>query len=451
MFNRLKKLKSAFGPSLTKRRVAPVMTRLARDERGVIIIMFALLLPIMIGFIGMGVEVAYWFQDRRDLQAAADAGALAGAYEVAEDRVSSAEAVAQREAEANGWSSSNGDTILVNNDQINSTFPSSGNFDDDSNAVEVILTRTLQPLFIGYFMDNLTLTAGAVATVVAGATEACVLALGNGLSPGASAITVNGGVDVVFDGCTLATNSENSKAIKVSGTIQADCAYIQGGGALQEVGGGTLTTTKCSGTKAGQPEVADPYADIAEPSFADCGSNNGTAADSPLSADVYCKITVSGGDDLVMTEGTYFIDQGDFKVTGGTVTATDAAGVTIVFGDSSGGNNCGIVNVTGGELDMTAPPDEADTYTGILFFRHSSCSSSGGDFSFTGNSDSTLIGAMYNPGAGINFSGGTSVSGACLQLIGNQVTFSGDGTIGNDCDGTGVSGIEAGGKGSLVE
>ena len=255
MFNRLKKLKSAFGPSLTKRRVAPVMTRLARDERGVIIIMFALLLPIMIGFIGMGVEVAYWFQDRRDLQAAADAGALAGAYEVAEDRVSSAEAVAQREAEANGWSSSNGDTILVNNDQINSTFPSSGNFDTDDNAIEVILTRTLQPLFIGYFMDNLTLTAGAVATVVAGATEACVLALGSGLAPGASDITVSGGASVTMSGCTFATNSTNNAAIKLTGggSLTADCVY-SGGGIT-----GTPTTTTCASPgKTNQPTISEP-------------------------------------------------------------------------------------------------------------------------------------------------------------------------------------------------
>ncbi|MCH7551741.1 MAG: pilus assembly protein, partial [Proteobacteria bacterium] len=159
MFNRLKKLSAAFRSSLMRRRLPPVMTRLARDERGVIIVMFAFLLPIMIGFIGLGVEVAYWFQDRRDLQAAADAGAIAGAYEIAEGRVSTADTVAQREAEANGWSSSEG-AITVNNEQINSTDPSSGNFDDDDNAIEVILTRTLNPLFIGYFMDTLTLTAG---------------------------------------------------------------------------------------------------------------------------------------------------------------------------------------------------------------------------------------------------------------------------------------------------
>ena len=53
------------------------MGRLAADQRGVIIVMFALMLPIFLGFIGLGVEVGYWFQIKRDLQAAADAPATA--------------------------------------------------------------------------------------------------------------------------------------------------------------------------------------------------------------------------------------------------------------------------------------------------------------------------------------------------------------------------------------
>lgn len=453
MFNRLQKFSAAFGAFLTGRRLLHVMTGLARDERGVIIVMFAFMLPIMIGFLGLGVEVAFWFQDRRDLQAAADAGALAGAYEVAEDRVSSTSTVAQREAEANGWSSSEG-TITVNNDQVNSTFPSSGNFDADSDAVEVILTRTIEPLFIGYFMDNLTLTAGAVATVVAGATEACVLALGDGLAPGASAITVSGTASVTMTGCTFATNSDNNAAIKLTGggSLTADCVYSGGGIS------GTPTTTACASPgKTNQPTISDPYADIAQPAFASCSnpadnySLSGSSTDTLDASiqDVYCKITSSSSGTLTLDAGTYFLDGGDFKISGsGNVSATN--GVTIVLGDSSGGSSCGNVNITGsGEIDMTAPT--SGTYSGILFFRHSSCSSTGQDMSFSGNSDSTVIGAIYSPSKGLNISGGTSIAGSCLQLIANQISFTGSGTIGSECDSAGTSSILAGGKGSLVE
>ena len=46
--------------------------------------MFALMLPIMLGFIGLAVEVGYWFSKHRDLQAAADVAAFAGSYDIAE-------------------------------------------------------------------------------------------------------------------------------------------------------------------------------------------------------------------------------------------------------------------------------------------------------------------------------------------------------------------------------
>jgi len=58
-----------------------ILYRLGTDRRGVITVMLALLLPIMVGFVGLGVEVGMWFQLKRDVQTAADAAAIAGAYE----------------------------------------------------------------------------------------------------------------------------------------------------------------------------------------------------------------------------------------------------------------------------------------------------------------------------------------------------------------------------------
>lgn len=452
MFNRLQKFLTAIRSSLTGRRLFPVMTGLARDERGVIIVMFALLLPIMIGFVGLGVEIAFWFQDRRDLQTAADAGAIAGAYEIAEGRVSSADTVAQREAENNGWSSANGDGITVNNDQINSTFPSSGNFDADTNAIEVILTRTLEPLFIGYFMDSLTLTAGAVATTVAGGADACVLALADG-DPG-QAVKIAGGSNVTLSGCAIAINSTDNQALKITGTAQltTDCVYIEGGGG---VSGNDPTTTQCSGVKSGQPEIADPYADIAEPTaeldlpctgdFDDFRQTSGSGTVVP---GTYCDgIEVTGGS-LSMDPGLYIMDDGNFKITGGA--SVSGTGVTIVLMDSSGGNSCGIFTLSGGgSFDMTA--QTTGTYAGFLFFRHATCSNTASDMKFVGGSNATVVGVIYSPSKEVKISGGTSVSGSCLQIVADTVEISGSGTFGNDCDGTGVDPINAGSKGGLVE
>jgi len=422
---------------------------LISDQGGVIIVLFALMLPILLGFMGLGVEVGYWYSKHRELQAAADAAALAASYEIAEGRPADSLTVATAEATTNGWTAAEG-TITVRGDQYNSTFPATGNYTTDSDAVEVVLTLNVARMFSAYFIsDDMTLDARAVGKSVAGANTACVLALGSGLSPGASAITSTGGASVAMTGCVVATNSTNSAAIKLSGggTISADCVYSGGGVS------GTPTTTACSGAKENQPAVEDPYADIPQPTFSSCSnpadkySLTGSSADT-LTEDVYCSISSSSSGTLTLNSGTYFLDGGDFKISGsGNVEATD---VTIILGDSSGGSSCGNVSITGsGEIDMTAPT--SGTYSGILFFRHASCSGTGQDMSFSGNSNSTVIGAIYSPSKGLSVTGGTSITGSCLQLIANTISFSGSGTIGSECDSAGTSDILAGGKGSLVE
>ena len=453
MFNRLKKLSAAFRSSLMRRRLPPVMTRLARDERGVIIVMFALLLPIMIGFIGMGVEVAYWFQDRRDLQAAADAAAIAGAYEIAEGRVSAADTVAQREAEANGWSSSEG-AITINNEQINSTDPSSGNFDDDDNAIEVILTRTLNPQFIGYFMDTLTLTAVAVATVVAGANTACVLALGSGNTN--DAIKVSGNADITMTGCTLATNSTDDRALRVKGSakISVDCAYSSGGA---DVTSG-LKTTQCSGAKTNQPTVTDPYAEVltepADDEFDSCTTFSSSGSGDTIDPGVFCGIQFNdNGQTLTMNAGTYYLDKGDFRITSSNVTVQATGGVTVVFGDSTDGNNCGELRITGqATLNITAPDaNSGEPFPGVAFYRGPSCDAGAGA-TLSGGSSSSLTGVIYMPSAKLKYTGDSSLSGSCVQMIADTVEFTGTGTIGTVCPAnSGLLSILAGGKGSLVE
>ena len=48
-------------------------------ERGAVIISFALMLTILIGFLALGVEVGQWYLARAELSKAVDAAAMAGA------------------------------------------------------------------------------------------------------------------------------------------------------------------------------------------------------------------------------------------------------------------------------------------------------------------------------------------------------------------------------------
>jgi hypothetical protein len=47
----------------------------------------------------------------------------------------------------------------------------------------------------------------------------------------------------------------------------------------------------------------------------------------------------------------------------------------------------------------------------------------------TGNSESTLEGNLYMPTASIDFTGNSTVSGGCTQIVADQVTFTGNTTM----------------------
>lgn len=435
------------------RRLFPsrILTRLADDRGGVIIVMFALMLPVLLGFMGLGIEVALWYSNKRDMQAAADAAAIAGAYEIAEGRTSNVTARGTAEAENNGYSSTTG-SITINNSSadVNSTFPTSGAFTADSEAVEALVTKDVTRLFSAWFFDDNTVTVNgrAVATVVAGASTACVLALGSSNQQGA--LTVSGATNsVTMSGCTMATNSTNANAVKnQTGTMSADCIYSAGG--VQ----GTPTTTACSGTRTNQPEVTNPYEEAVtspiDSDFDNCGGDGGdvnVSVNTTKGEGVYCSIKTTGGT-LTLSSGTYYINKGDFSATGGGTVS--ASGVVIVFGDNTGSNNCGGLTISGSSnINITAPT--SGNFVGIAFYRDSSCDANE-NFNFTGTTASAIEGAVYNPSGDVSMTGTGAISGSCLQVVGDSVTFSGTGTLGSACDAfPGLPTIVAGGIGQLVE
>ncbi|MEE9318700.1 MAG: pilus assembly protein TadG-related protein [Rhodospirillales bacterium] len=449
------------------------MGRLAADQRGVIIVMFALMVPIFLGFIGLGVEVGYWFQKHRDLQAAADAAAVSGAYENAEGRSSGVGTIAQREAVNNGWNSTDG-TIAVRSFPFNAIYPASGSYTADADAVEIELTFSLARLFSSWFMSgDMIINARAVGDVVVGASEACILALGYDSSSSstvvADALKVSGSATVTMSGCTAATNSTDNKAINVTSGLTVDCIYSAGN--IHVSGSGNPTTTACASPgKTNQPTITDPYESLTKPvasDFDNCGSDGSNAdganykappsTDYTLDPGVYCDINFGvNNTTLTLAAGTYYIDRGDFDVkSGGIIDGT--AGVTIVFGDSTwdgtaGTSDCGRFNVSGSAyVNLTAPvTEDGEPFTGLAIYRNSDCDK-GEKIEFTGTTTSTVLGAIYNPNYEIKVSGTGALDGTCLQLIGNTIELSGDSGIGSSCDDVDIQTVPAGGIGSLVE
>ena len=52
------------------------------DERGVVVVWVALLLPLLLGLAAFTVDISAWYEEHRQLQTAVDAAALAGARDL---------------------------------------------------------------------------------------------------------------------------------------------------------------------------------------------------------------------------------------------------------------------------------------------------------------------------------------------------------------------------------
>ena len=62
-----------------------------------------------------------------------------------------------------------------------------------------------------------------------------------------------------------------------------------------------------------------------------------------------------------------------------------------------------------------------------------------------------LTGAIYYPVGDVVYSGGSSISGSCNQIIGYTITFNGNAKMNNSCSGSGMSSIDIKNNVKLVE
>ena len=401
-----------------------------RDTRGVVIIMFALMLPILVGFVALGVEVSFWFVQHRDLQSAADAAAIGASYSVKSNGSSSEiDAAALQEAERNGLVTADGDSITVNKP------PTSGAFTSNEFAVEVVLSRPVALLFSGVFLDNaISVDTRAVATLTS-ETEACVLALDTSSS---GTLTNQGNAAITMTGCAVAVNSSSSSAMGITGTstLTTDCAYVVGD---FSVGSNAALTTECPSAQSGSLAVDDPYEDVAEPAIASCLQTNFSISSGTLPQGTYCRGVNFSGTVALETGGIYVIDRGSFKVNAGaTLTGTNVT----IFLTSSTGSQYATVTINGG-ANVTLSANNSGTYAGLLFYGDDDAPTSPPtNHTFNGGATMDLTGTLYFPTGNINYTGGAALGGSCTQMIAQTITFSGDADMNISCSNSGLSSID---------
>src|SRR5271154_2978311 len=297
-----------------ERRIKVVATRpynLRGLAHGQVLVLTVMLMVVLVGFVALATDVGLLWSERRQMQTATDAAAIAAA--TALRSAASISSAADSVASINGFTNgANSATITVNNP------PATGNFAGNSNYVEVIIAQPETTYFLralGY--SSLTVSTRAVSGISNSA--GCIYAL----DPGAqNALSASNGVNITST-CGIYVDSNNSQAldviggavIKTTGVGVVGGAAVNNGGSIENLSGGSLTVSQ------NVAPLADPLAHITKPTVGSCtytgtqNYNSYTASQSPpysgkyvISPGGYCGgISASNGTSVTFSSGTYIL------------------------------------------------------------------------------------------------------------------------------------------------
>ncbi|HUQ36698.1 MAG TPA: pilus assembly protein TadG-related protein [Aestuariivirga sp.] len=386
---------------------------LLRDIKGNIAIATALMLPLLAGGAGFGVETAYWYHKDLELQQAADKAAYTAALEKRSgSNASTILNTATEVATANGYEPG---TLAVHYPPI------AGAYAGNTKAIEVNISIELPRYFTAMFLDdNITENVRAVA-IMQTAANACVLALS---TTAPAAALFSGSSDLNLVGCTVMSNSFTPDSVKVQGSakLKTDCIIAVGDVSLTS--GAQVTVCPAPITQA--PPVADPFAEVPVP--AGSGPTYTSTSGSVLQPGNYTSgMTLTGTKTL--KPGVYVVSGGNFKINANANISGSGVTIYLKAGTSVSINGTATVN-------LSAPT--SGTYSGMLFFGDRSATA---DVTLNGTAASKFTGAIYFANQDIKYLGNFSGESGCTQVVGKTVEWTGNTTINQDCTAYGMGSI----------
>jgi len=401
---------------------------LLRDRSGGALVVAGILLPAVIGFAGLGVDLTHWYAERRAMQNMADGAAIAATHAVMSGANQTAVRTAAEEgATRNGWNTAEGYQLQV------FAPPEGGMYPGLTRAAEVRVGRSVPLYFFGALgLNPVEVTARATGAGVNNGPQ-CIIALDHTAD---RAITFTGDASVTL-GCGVASNSSSHQSIYIAGEATLVANPAQAFGDIYVGSNATLITE--SPVQPYSQRVDDPYDDVIMPvSPTTCSQTNfwAKSGDSyvtpPLQPGRYCGgLRISGTADLA--PGVYIVADGDFVIGAEAVVSGD--GITIVLTGATP-SSVGDVQINGG-AEVTLTPTTTGELAGILFYQDPNADPGGTtsliESKFNGEALVHLTGALYFPQRQVEYGGGATAAGAsCLQIVARRVEFNGEANITND-------------------
>jgi hypothetical protein len=424
--------------------------RMRQDEDGQTLVLVALCMTMVLGFMALAIDVGSTFRSRRNAQIAADAAAIAAALDYKYNAsTTKAQAAGQAAATANGVTNGvGGATVSIN------IPPKNGPFAGQSGFIEAMVSEPSPTVFMGVLTRTHSLEVGGRAVAGSGSNVGCLWTLatsGNDVS-----LTGSGAIDAI--NCDIYDNSSNlSNALTLtgSGSITAKEVGIVGGYTV--TGSGRISPLPVTGLSP----AADPLGGLAAPTIptgtctSNCTPSNTGSGNLTLNPGNYTSITNTGSGTLTLNAGNYIISDsltntgsgklilgagnytigGNFQSTGSS-SLTLGAGLYIIGGNlqltgSGSMNGSGITfytegatTLTGsGNMSLSAPT--SGPYSGVLVFQSRSDSSA---MALTGSGGDTVQGILYAPKAPLTLTGSGSFN-VSLDMITDSLTLTGSGSV----------------------
>jgi hypothetical protein len=364
-----------------------------RDESGQAVILVALGLTCILGFVGFATDVGVLLHAKRNLQIAADAAAIAGANEILIDPSKIGAAGKAASAQNGITDGSNGASVVVTNGPLYG--PNKGK----PNYIEAIVTQTQPTFFMRLFnFASMPVTARAVAFNGANNGSGCLNAL-NGTAP--ATIQLQGHAILNAPGCQVIDNSNDPGALQFTGNAARLTA-----GSVSVVGGvNGFASDSTPPPVTGVQQVSDPLANIIQPltaaqipacTAAPTGNNW-----SPASAGgIVCYSgNISINSAVHLASGTY-VFTGSLGLQGhGSITGT---GVTIYLKGPNGNMNMG--GSGNANISLTAG---STNYPSVVIYEEPTNTN---QVNMEGTPISALSGIIYLPSAQLEVGGNAGVT-----------------------------------------
>jgi hypothetical protein len=396
------------------------LRRLLSDTRGNIALIVAAAFPLIIGAAGLAVDGTEWVLQKRSVQQAADAAAIAGVYSQ----------IASEDLD-NSVNNSLARSGAVSDDSSIQAIPNPPGYETDPFAVKVRVAVPARMTFSSMFLKHpWAISAEATASVVKNG-HYCAFALGD--MDDQAGVVLRANSEVQAD-CGVTTNSTSKRAVEAEGSSTIAARALRSYGSI-----GDWDAVMKSGVREHSLMQEDPLDGTDPPLVPNTGCPNITvnpdAKELALDPGCYANMVLNGP--VRLQDGEYILNRGNFVVGPQGHVECDACTIFLTSEDAATDpGSIGKVKISS-EATVKMNATREGPNAGILFYqdRHAASDLPGDENRLGGSSFSKLNGLIYFPSETVYVDGNMSPDLQCTRFIARRLVFAGHVYIGEKCDG----------------